>query len=418
MNQKERLTASIHREIEQSECYGWIPSPAEDDREVRCITFRDYMDRCLYDETDGYYKSGHVRVGKDGDFYTSSQVGSLMGEKLASCIDQLINVDEEERLTIVEWGAGTGALSRQMLTAWLDASRPWLSRLQYIVVDSNPVHLNEARSCLEPVQERMGEGGFIAFMTPDEARSVLQGRRERAVHQERDVQQQTIIVANELLDAFPVHRVQQKNGQLWELGVTTTDSTELATSTANATASAAAEKGELFKYVCMPLSDERILSVLERDGIRLMEGQIAEVNLAAEDWIAELGEMISRGALLLVDYGHEAAELTAPHRMHGTLLCYKDHVAYDRPFLAPGEQDITAHVNFTACKAAAGAAGWNVHYYDTQKQFLIDHGLLQDLVAHDGMNPFSEAARRNRAIRQLLLSDGMSEAFKVLVLHK
>lgn len=411
MNQSKRLTASILRAIEQSEYIGWLSSSDPEGGRVPCITFRDYMDRCLYDETDGYYKSGQVRVGKDGDFYTSSQIGSLMGEKLAGCIDQLVTCkfaesqsQPREELTIIEWGAGTGALSRQMLTAWIESSRPWLSRLHYIVVDSNPVHLNEAQSHLEPVQELVGQsGGLISFMKPNEARSALQGKRER-----HGLQKTTIVVANELLDAFAVHRVQRKSGQLCELGVTTTRMGE----------NTAPEAQEAFNYVQMPLTDRRIAEVLERDGIRLIEGQITEVNLAAEDWIAELGELITSGALLLVDYGHEAAELTAPHRMHGTLLCYKDHVAYDRPFLAPGEQDITAHVNFTACKAAAETSGWHVHYYHTQKQFLIDHGLLQDLVSHDGMNPFSEAARRNRAIRQLLLSDGMSEAFKVLVLYK
>ena len=119
-----------------------------------------------------------------------------------------------------------------------------------------------------------------------------------------------------------------------------------------------------------------------------------------------------------MDYGHEAQELTAAHRMRGTLLCYKDHMAHDRPFMAPGEQDITAHVNFTACRLAAEQAGWQMIYYDTQKQFLIDQGVLQDLSSHDGLNPFSEAAKRNRSIRQLLLSDNMSETFKVMVLER
>ncbi|SEN11048.1 class I SAM-dependent methyltransferase [Paenibacillus sp. OV219] len=396
MNQSERLTASIHRAIEQSDRYGWISPLPDTGEEIRCISFRDYMDRCLYDETDGYYKSGKVRVGKEGDFYTSSQIGSLMGEKLASCIAKLIDgAEQDPHLTIVEWGAGTGALSRQMLTAWLDSSLPWLARLRYVVVDSNPVHLNEARNQMEQVQERIGEEGVVVFMSPDEARVALRNGQEKGEY--------SLVVANELLDAFPVHRVQQKHGRLWELGVTTAVSVN---------------NRESFEYVLMPLTDDGISAVLKRDGIQLKEGQITEVNLAAEQWIAQMGELIPEGTLLLVDYGHEAAELTAPHRMHGTMLCYKDHVAYDRPFLAPGEQDITAHINFTGCKSAAEASGWHVHYYDTQKQFLIDHGLLQDLASHDGMNPFSEAARRNRAIRQLLLSDGMSESFKVLMLRK
>ena len=231
-------------------------------------------------------------------------------------------------------------------------------------------------------------------MTPEAA--------EESLLQDAGNDRYAIIVANELLDAFPVHRVVRAAGKLWELGV-----------------AAAAESNVAFRYAYMPLSDGRIEAVLRRDGIALREGQIIEVNLEAEQWIARLAGKIRHGCMVLIDYGHEAVELAAPHRMRGTLLCYKDHVAKDEPFADPGGQDMTAHVNFTACMAAAVAAGWEIGYYGTQKQFLVDQGVLTDLsAAHDGSNPFGPEARRNRAIRQLLLSDGMSETFKVLVLRK
>ncbi|MBW7456090.1 SAM-dependent methyltransferase, partial [Paenibacillus sepulcri] len=164
--------------------------------------------------------------------------------------------------------------------------------------------------------------------------------------------------------------------------------------------------------------DPDIEKSLSLDGVELQEGQEAEVNLAAERWIAAMAGIIRQGAMILIDYGHEAKELYAPHRMNGTLQCYKDHIAHEDPFVSIGEQDITSHVNFTACMRAAKASGWQISYYDTQKRFLVDQGVLDDLIAHDGRNPFGDEARRNRAIAQLLLGNGMSETFKVLVLRK
>ena len=104
--------------------------------------------------------------------------------------------------------------------------------------------------------------------------------------------------------------------------------------------------------------------------------------------------------------------------MKGTLLCYKDHIAHDDPFQFIGEQDLTSHVNFTACRRAAEKSGGRSFITTHKKQFLIDQGIWNDLLAHDGSNPFGEEARRNRSIRQLLLSDGMSESFKVMILKK
>ncbi|QHW30395.1 SAM-dependent methyltransferase [Paenibacillus rhizovicinus] len=399
MGNTKRLASAIGDAIKLSDRSGWVDStsPASGER-YAAITFHDYMAMCLYDEIDGYYKSGPVRVGKSGDFYTSSGIGSIMGIKLAGYAAKLA-AGQARAVTIMEWGAGTGALANQMLTALEESDGgdgpPWLADAHYVLVDSNPVHLDEARSTL--AGRAMGDAGLapaLSFMQPEEAEAYL-----REVGNERFA----IVIGNELLDAFPVHRVVQREGALWELGVTTSNAI-----------SAAAD----FRYVHMPLSDERIPAVLERDGIQLREGQIFEVNLNAEQWIVKLARFIHQGSLVLIDYGHEALELAAPHRMRGSLLCYKDHVARDEPFLEPGNQDMTAHVNFTSCRAAGTAAGWSLRYYATQKQFLVDEGLLSELTGHDGTNPFGEAAKRNRAIRQLLLSDAMSETFKVLVLDK
>ncbi|MNZ77470.1 hypothetical protein D3C78_960090 [compost metagenome] len=122
--------------------------------------------------------------------------------------------------------------------------------------------------------------------------------------------------------------------------------------------------------------------------------------------------------LIVIDYGHESDEYAAEHRMRGTLMCYWRHQASDVPLIRAGEQDITSHVPFTFIRHAAEEAGWEVPGYMTQKQFLLENGVLERLQNVDSSNPFSEASRKNRAIRQLLLSDQMSEVFKVMLLSK
>ncbi|MBO7743863.1 SAM-dependent methyltransferase [Paenibacillus sp. MWE-103] len=394
MRRETRLETAILQAIESGGRRGRVmgadASSAASERPA--MTFRDYMAMCLYDERDGYYRAGGVRVGRAGDFYTSSAIGTIMGGKLAGYAAKLAG-SQGLPVTVVEWGAGTGALGQHMLAAW-EAGRPGRSPEAYWLVDGSPAHLAEAR-------RRLGEGTGMAggpavkYMTPGEAEAALCASAD-----DRFV----VVIANELLDAFPVHRVVLRGGILRELGV--------------AEAAEGEGDGEAFVYAEMALSDDRLEAVLRRDGITLREGQILEVNLAAEAWLADMAARMARGCLVLVDYGHEARELAAPHRMRGTLLCYKEHVARDEPLLDPGGQDMTAHVNFTACMAAAAAAGWERVYYDTQKQFLVDEGVLADFAPHDGTDPFGEAARHNRAIRQLLLSDAMSETFKVLALRK
>ncbi|MFB9325440.1 class I SAM-dependent methyltransferase [Paenibacillus aurantiacus] len=350
-----------------------------------CMTFHDYMALCLYDPDYGYYQQGSVRVGRDGDFYTSSAIGTIMGEKLAACMAQW-HRRLGRRSDTAEWGAGTGELSKQILQAWAAQSPMRREEASYAIVDNSPAHLAAARRLLEPAEGMLP----LHFLTEDQA---WDGAWRRGGP--------LIVVANELLDAMPVHRIVMKDGGLREIGVTLTDDPDAP-----------------YVETHLPPSDPRIVQSLERDGIALREGQQAEVNLNAERWIARVGAMMQTGVLILIDYGHEAEELTAAHRMNGTLLCYANHLAHDDPYARPGMQDITAHVNFTACRRAAEAAGFREQYYATQKQFLLDYGVLDDLMNHDGTDPFGAAAKRNRAIRQLLLSDEMSEIFKVMVLQK
>jgi SAM-dependent MidA family methyltransferase len=213
---------------------------------------------------------------------------------------------------------------------------------------------------------------------------------------EQGKKSQTIIFSNELLDAFPVHRIRQKAGQLYELHVSWDDVKEIFYES---------------EFTCEALP---VMEYLQKEGIRLLENQMAEINLAANQWITEIAGWLEQGEIVTIDYGDVAEEIYAAHRMNGTLLCYKDHRAHDNPYIHIGEQDMTAHINFSACINAGVIGGIDKWKIQTQKEFLVQEGILELLQNDDSRDPFSPAAKRNRAIRQLLLGDQMSELFKVL----
>lgn len=349
----------------------------------KAISFRDYMEMCLYHEPLGYYNRESVKVGKQGDFYTSASIGTIMGETLAAMFARIAaKAGTEKPLTIVEWGGGTGRMAGAVLDALAERAPATYRRLEYRMVERSPYHRAQQRRELARHES-----------------AIRQVEPERFI--EENVSGEVIVFSNELLDAFPVHRVECKQGELYEWHVGWNEAVGT------------------FVVRLEPLEpDGAAAAYLARQHITVREGQVVEACPEAADWIRRVGRRMKRGTLVTIDYGDSAEELTGPHRMRGTFLCYRRHQAYDEPFAFPGEQDMTAHVNFTACIRAgeeAGFTGWSLR---TQRQFLLDEGAMDMLVAHDGRDPFGPAARRNRAVRQLLVDDRMGELFKVLVQTK
>ncbi len=373
MSAKEALKF-LKAKIETSGRIGRMP----DGTQRSCMTFRDYMNFALYHPDFGYYRSGTARVGREGDFYTSAYIGDIMGEQLADWLNRLASdlYPDQTPIDVVDWGGGTGRLAGQMLAAWQQAGEAG-DRFRVTVVDGNPAHLVRA-------EETLAE--YIAA-----GRAGVASAEEAGCWHDR----QTIVVANELLDAFPVHRVTCRDDELREWGVAWD-----------------AGEGRLAPCLTEP-SDPGIAAWIDRQGVRLVEGQTTEIGLDGAAWLSDLSERLGSAVIVFIDYGDGTAELTGPHRMDGTLLMYERHQAHADPFRNPGEQDMTAHVDFDLIRDRAVRLGWQAHWYGTQKQFLVDSGVLGKLVRHDIADPFHPVARRNRAIRQLLLSDGMSELFKV-----
>ncbi|MEF3305516.1 class I SAM-dependent methyltransferase [Paenibacillus sp. GYB003] len=348
----------------------------------RAISFRDYMNLCLYHVPFGYYNRPAAKVGKDGDFYTNVSVGTIMGEVLGGYMSRLAErYDPDRPIAVVEWGGGTGRLAGIVLDTIAARSPDLYERLDYVMIEISPYHRRLQREELR--RHRM--------VRHAEADDWLNEAGEGAV----------IVFSNELLDAFPVHIVERRNGELleWHVGRD--------------------ERTDRFVPVRLPLEPGSPAAVyIEREAIVPREGQLVEANPGALEWIGRIGKRLSEGAVITIDYGDTADELYAAHRMRGTLLCYRNHTAHDDPFAYPGEQDMTSHVNFTALERAGREAGLTGGTLRTQRQFLLEEGVLDMLTAHDGRDPFGPEARRNRAVRQLLLGDSGAELFKVLVQTK
>lgn len=377
------LAAKIAEMIVKSNLLGVYTDAVGHKSNRNSITFLQYMEACLYDLQYGYYRTGSAKVGEAGDFYTSSAVGDIMGRMIAAYARRY-SVSTGSPLSIAEWGAGTGRLSAHIAAACHRLQpQPWFRQL---LIENHPAHAAKAVESFHSV-------GI------SEPPDVLSSEQFQSGYGSWMIEQPMLLIANELLDAFPVHRVKWSEGKLLELGVTILP-------------------GQGFAYTLMPLTDPRIEDWLLRDGIRLREGQVTEICPDAREWMIQLGDLCRSGRVMIIDYGHDANEYAAEHRMEGTLMTYINHLASDSPFDRPGERDLTAHVSFDFIRSSAEEAGFEVIYYATQKQFLVDQGVFELLGSHDGANPFGEQAKRNRAIRQLLLSDGMSESFKVMILEK
>ncbi|GIP39657.1 SAM-dependent methyltransferase [Paenibacillus sp. J31TS4] len=362
------------------ELSAWIRARIEESGE-RAVPFVKFMEWCLYHPDSGYYMRKNPKVGKDGDFYTSSAIGDVMGRMTARELARLADRFGWGDWDLLEWGGGTGRFAAQVLDA-LEEERPDLYRgVRFRSVDNSPFHRQLQKETLERHAARVipaDETGWARLARPD----------------------RTIILSNELLDAFPVHRVTARGGELMELWV------------------AWDEDAGGFRWEERPCFSPKLLSYMRRHGIRLRDRQTAELNLQAEAWLRERAQWLEAGAIVTIDYGDTSEELYAGHRMNGTLLAYRRHQATDRPLDWPGDQDITAHVDFSVCMEAGREGGMTDQSLRTQKQFLIDNGILELLADHAGTDPFSPEARRNRAVRQLLVSDQMSELFKVLVQTK
>jgi len=343
------------------------------------IRFRDYMEMCLYHPEYGYYMRDYDKVGKKGDFYTSASIGTVLGDMLADYyISWAYEHTEVVSPTLVEWGGGNGMMASQVMERLRLRDPDLYERTQLIMIEYSPYHRKLQR-------EQLASHARVRWI-------------DEQTWDEEAPWQGVYMWANELLDAYPVHRVKMIDGVLHEIWV--------------------GWDAERRRYIerYYPV-DEEIRTYIEELDLGFEEGQLAEINTSAKRWIMRLGKQLAASIVTLIDYGDESIEIYAAHRMLGTLMCYHQHRAADDPYVYEGEQDITAHVDFTTARRAALAAGFRDVRVESQAAYLLRGGVLGWLQDHHDPDPFSPVARRNRSIRQLLLSDQMSELFKVMTMH-
>lgn len=350
----------------------------------RRITFAEYMDLALYHPEYGYYATGTVNIGSEGDFFTSPHLGRDFGELLAEQFAQMWDIlGRPAPFTLVEMGAGQGLLAADILHYLYRRYPDCFEVVEYIIVETAAGLIAQQQQQLQRL--RLGTKPLPLQWTS------LEEIPENSIT--------GCCFSNELVDAFPVHQVVIEGGQLREIYVTTTErgvrnqqlgetfrqnvSTSLESGVndeSSQTLTAGAAQDIKFVEVTDTLSTHQLIDYFNFIGIDLMSGAYAEgyrteVNLAALDWLKTIANRLKRGFLLTIDYGYSADRYYLAARHQGTLQCYYRHQHHDDPYVHIGQQDITAHVNFTALERQGEVCGLRQVGFTQQSLLLMALGL-------------------------------------------
>ena len=332
------------------------------------ISFADFMHMALYAPHLGYYSGGAQKFGKDGDFVTAPEISPLFAQTLAV---QAAEVLAETQGNVLELGAGTGKLAADLL---FELAKLNQTPTQYFILEVSD-YLRQVQR--ENLQKNLPKALFERVVWLQQLPNNFIG----------------LMLANEVLDALPVHLIVQNNAQLFERGVAFNN---------------------VFMWQDKLLNNQSL--ACEADKYCLPEHYLTELCPAATGLVNSLADALETGAIVLIDYGFSAAEYYHPQRNQGTLMCHYQHYAHSNPLVNIGLQDITAHVNFTQIALTAEAHGIRLAGYVSQAQFLINCGILNIMAQH---SPSSTQFMRLAAAAQKLLSPAeMGELFKVIAFTK
>ncbi|MEX3548575.1 MAG: SAM-dependent methyltransferase [Burkholderia sp.] len=355
--QSEMLSASLRAEIAASG--GWVP-------------FSRFMERALYAPGLGYYSGDARKFGRRGDdgsdFVTAPELSPLFAQTLARPLAEALEASGTRRL--MEFGAGTGKLAAGLLAA-LDALGAVPERYEIVELSG---------------ELRVRQRATLAIDLPGPLASRvhwLDALPERF---------EGVVVGNEVLDAMPVRLVLRGETDWRERGV-------------------AVDAACAFVFEDRPLQERAGTPAL--DALDLPEGYLSEIHEAARAFTGTVCRMLTRGAALFIDYGFPASEYYHPQRAEGTLMCHYRHRAHGDPFVWPGLQDITAHVEFSGIHEAAVAAGAELLGYTSQGRFLLNAGITEVLAEIDPADGARFLPPAN-AVQKLIAESEMGELFKVI----
>lgn len=340
------------------------------------IPFSRYMELCLYGAADsppGFYTRAREQFGKTGDFYTASDVHAVFGRLLARQFEEMWRVlGAPEHIDIVEVGPGRGLFAQDALE-WSARKFPEFSRrLRYYFVETSA-------SLRERLRERFSQFGNVSFHETVESAFGV-------------VSEHVIVFANEFFDALPCEVLDYRGRVLIDI-----------------------EEARFVERFAQPSPEMLIFA--DRYAVRPQEQERIDVPLLAQAYMDRIAQLLApkKGFGIFIDYGYVQDEMLAGRHL-GTVTAFRRHTISDSPYEAPGEQDITVHVNFTALAAAARAHGLDPLTWITQAQFLMGIGEESQFAeAFEGCRLPQEHAKRALQLKHLITPEGMGEAFHVLV---
>lgn len=354
------------------------------------ITFAEFMDLALYHPDYGYYSSGQVAIGAEGDFFTASSLGADFGELLAEQLAEMWSIlDRPQPFQVIEMGAGLGDLAIDILNYWQSNYPDLLQNVEYSIIEESPSLMATQQEKLQSWREK-GIGLSWKHWS-DLANHSVTG----------------VFFSNELIDAFPVHQVIWQDHQLQEIYV-------------------GENQGEFIEIIA-EISTPELLNYFEKVQIEIQieinerdypDGYRTEVNLQALDWLNRIAQKLKQGYLLTIDYGYSAQKYYHPQRSQGTLQCYYQHRYHSDPLVNLGFQDITTHVNFTALENQGKSLSLETLGFTQQGLFLMSLGLGDRLAElSTGKFNFAEIFKRRDALHQLIDPTGLGK-FGVLLQAK
>ncbi|HTJ14243.1 MAG TPA: SAM-dependent methyltransferase [Dinghuibacter sp.] len=324
------------------------------------IRFKDFMEMALYHPELGYYMSPNQPLGADGDYYTSPYLTPAVGYVIGRQLEQMWKQLGKKPFTVVEYGAGTGMLCRDILE-YIRTNPAFHNDLTYVIIEKSPVMRTRERALL---------GAGVEYADDIKSLGPVEG----------------CVFSNELLDNLSVHLVETASG-LQEVWVDVDSA------------------GNFIE--CRQKAEPALYDYFEESKVALPEGYRTEINLEAKSWLNDVAGALKRGWLMTIDYGYTATEYFSPGRIRGTLMCYHRHTVSEDPYQKVGEQDITAHVNFTDIHRWGRRLGLETEGLLPQPCFLL--GL--------GMGEYLDRGSVPPRVKHALLL-GMGARFKVLIQKK
>jgi len=344
------------------------------------VTFERYMGLCLYHPEYGYYTQGRRRTGAAGDYFTSPDLHPIFARLVArQAVEMWETLGRPSPFCWVEMGAGSGLFAQDFLS-WVKSARPdFAGALEYLAVEPGP------RQCafLRQRLTEKGHAGEVRLLENLELLMPITG----------------CFFSNELVDSFPAAIVTRAGGHLREVYV--------------------AAEGDELREKLGPLSNQAIAAAVARWTHQLEEGCRVEVNLVATHWMRSVAEKLDRGYVITIDYGDLARYLYTEDRAQGTLLAYRRHLPLQDAYGAPGQVDLTAHVNFSALINAGNEAGLELTGFTSQERFLLALGEANQFAdLHEPSGSELENLQARLKLKRLIHPEGMGNIFKVLVQHR